>query len=96
MHLDASTKWWAMIYGFSFAFICVVGVPSLFLLSSVRLIRWWSLAIVGAIIGYVCGRYMPTADPVGANLVSCAVGALCGIVFWVILELGSELGEDDA
>jgi hypothetical protein len=95
IHEVVSTEWWVMIYGVSFVSICVVGVPSLLLLSAVRLIRWWSLAIVGAGIGFVMVRYMPAIHQMQVNMLSSAIGALCGVVFWTILELGNEPGEHD-
>ena len=76
------------IYFFSFWVCFFLGIPAFALGLHLKLIRWWSALITGAVIGAV----LCVGDPY-ALLTMCPLGAVSALTFWLIWKCGCALGE---
>jgi len=82
-----------LFYVFSITFTLLFGVPIFLVLRRFNLVRWWSCAVAGVVIGALVAE-MILPDAAGADdrirfLSLCAaVGALSGFAFWAIWRRG--------
>lgn len=95
------------VFGFALLFYIValpvsvvLGIPALAVLSRYDMVRWWSAALVGSAIGIlgllimVFDRVLRShsfAQEIDALILYGVVGALSGLVFWLIWRRGRAL-----
>ena len=67
---------------FSVVAIMLIGTPMYFALRALRLVRWWSSLMAGAVVGLVLR--LPEAPAQKDFLILCPVGAAAAFVFWLV------------
>ena len=82
--------WLFIAYILAFVGMCVFGIPLFLALSTLRLIRWWSCAIGGALVGALIAYVIRLPDPIYAQHIIpyATVGLVSALSFWGIWRLG--------
>ena len=82
--------WLAIAYVLAFVGMCVFGIPLFLILSTLRLIRWWSCAIGGTLVGALIAYVIRLPDPIYAQHIVpyASVGLVAALSFWGIWWLG--------
>jgi hypothetical protein len=81
----------AIVYANALATMLMVGVPTYFLFRRWSLIQWWSVPIVGFVVGGCVGylyRLPFRQTPTESALIQGGCCALAGFVFWLIWRIG--------
>ena len=73
-------------YWFSFGAAVLFGVPLFFLLLKLRLVRWWSALVSGAIVGALVAVVLRLPGSLNPKdfLDTVPLGALAAFAFWLI------------
>ena len=73
---------------FAFVAMILIGLPIYLLLSSMRLVTWWSSLFGGFFGGAIVGLILRLpAPPLPSDfLVTCPVGGLSALAFWLVLR----------
>jgi len=78
----------ASVFFYLFALVptIVLGVPAFVILLRFNLVRWWSSAVAGSLVGVVVAVVISGGASVTASALGfcAAVGALAALVFWLI------------
>src|SRR6185369_11969345 len=83
-----------LFYIWSMFFTVIFGWPLLLLLRRFSLVRWWTSALAGLVIGAVVEAMIISGSgvsPADVKLLSVcgAVGAASGLIFWAIWRVGN-------
>jgi hypothetical protein len=79
---------------FSVFAVGLFGVPSFFLLNCFRLVRWWSAAGAGCVLGPLAWALLrPGAVQPIELLVMSTSGAVSGLAFWLVWRLSKSPAE---
>jgi hypothetical protein len=80
-----------IIYFWILGYMLIVGLPTYFLFKRWNLIRWWTLMLVGLLMGTLVGyvfKFPLLKSPVDSALIQGPSCSLSGLVFWLIWRLG--------
>jgi hypothetical protein len=87
--------WAAIFYGYSLFFACILGAPLFLVLLRFSLVRLWSAALAGLLVGVVVLIVLSLPfDPTRSGNVKAMglfglTGALSGSLFWLIWRTGA-------
>jgi len=93
--LNSAIGLFPAVYPICGLFTVLFGVPAFFLGRRLRLIRWWSTAVVGFVTGAVAlliAAY-PTPIEIREVMIWGLLGAGSGLIFWLIWEQGHPQSE---
>lgn len=80
-----------LFYFFSLFFTLLFGGPIFIVLRALKLVRWWTSALAGALVGLTVAVIINSRMEEGYALylfVCCAVGSASAILFWAIWRKG--------
>lgn len=77
-------------YIFAITGVAVLGAPIFLLLNKLKLIRWWSAASSGALLGIVLRLAITSGNNVDSDSMWLFVvlGGIAGFVFWMFWRIG--------
>lgn len=90
--ITSTLLWLGTFFPFAALVVFAFGLPAFMMLFSLNLVRWWSAAIAGGLIGSIVSLVIwlpndPTME-IALNPVAMCAGALGGLTFWAVWDLG--------
>lgn len=86
--------WLLVLYVCAFAGMCVFALPLFLLLNAANMIRWWSCATSGLVVGGLIAWLirLPNSVHFVDLLPFSGVGAISALCFWGVWSLGHDKG----
>jgi hypothetical protein len=74
------------VYVYAGIFTALLAVPAFLILNRLRLLRWWSAIVSGAVVGLVFAALFsgPNARNLQGRLILALIGGISGLAFWLI------------
>jgi hypothetical protein len=87
---DSYFATFVVLLPFSVATVVVLGLPAFLLLRPLRPSNWWSVSVIGFLLGLVTAviSRLPSHPGIFESLVMASLGALSAFIFWIVWNYG--------
>jgi hypothetical protein len=86
--VESILKSFFVFYFFSATATAILGIPTLLVLSKLKLVTWWSAVCTGACVGMIALGALVSSVDVSTLFGFAMLGGAAGFIFWIFWRVG--------